>query len=144
MLMRALTVKEPFASAIIDGAKPIENRTWPPPKGVLGERILIHAGKKRHDLASDFEHLWVGPERPGCILGSVVIREVISSSDSEWWLGPLGWVLADPIPLAQPVPYRGNMGLWFVKDEGVIRQIRRDPMHAPILGSGDPRTRSTP
>jgi len=43
--MRALTVKQPWASLIASGLKQIENRTYPVPKTVRGERIAIHAGK---------------------------------------------------------------------------------------------------
>lgn len=41
--MRALTVRQPFAWAIAHGHKPVENRTWAPPLGAVGERIAIHA-----------------------------------------------------------------------------------------------------
>lgn len=42
---RAITLWEPWASAIARGNKRIENRTWKPPKTVRGKRIAIHAGK---------------------------------------------------------------------------------------------------
>lgn len=40
--MKALTIKQPYASLIVDGIKDIENRTW---KTNYRGRILIHAGK---------------------------------------------------------------------------------------------------
>jgi len=43
--MRALTVKQPWASLIASGLKQIENRTYPVPKTVRGARVAIHAGK---------------------------------------------------------------------------------------------------
>jgi hypothetical protein len=43
--MRALTVKQPWASLIASGIKQVENRTYPVPKTVRGERVAIHAGK---------------------------------------------------------------------------------------------------
>lgn len=42
---RALTIWEPWASAIVHGDKRIENRTWRPPRTILDEVIAIHAGK---------------------------------------------------------------------------------------------------
>lgn len=42
---RALTLWEPWASAIAYGRKRIENRSWAPPSTVQGKRIAIHAGK---------------------------------------------------------------------------------------------------
>lgn len=43
--MRALTVKQPWASLIASGIKQVENRTYPVPRTVRGQRIAIHAGK---------------------------------------------------------------------------------------------------
>lgn len=43
--MRALTVKQPWASLIANGTKQIENRTYPVPKTVRGHKVAIHAGK---------------------------------------------------------------------------------------------------
>jgi hypothetical protein len=43
--VKALTVKQPWASLIASGIKQVENRTYPVPKTVRGERVAIHAGK---------------------------------------------------------------------------------------------------
>ncbi|MDZ7703153.1 MAG: ASCH domain-containing protein [Trueperaceae bacterium] len=48
---KALTVHDPWADAIVYGDKRIENRTWTPYSGSLGNRILIHTAK-----AWDEEH----------------------------------------------------------------------------------------
>src|SRR4029077_13343257 len=40
----ALTLWQPWASAIVLGPKRVENRPWAPPSKVLGKRIWIHAG----------------------------------------------------------------------------------------------------
>lgn len=44
--MKAITIKQPWASLIVHGIKDIENRTWPCPKKYLGQRVLIHASGK--------------------------------------------------------------------------------------------------
>lgn len=46
--LRALTVKQPWADAIIDGHKPVENRSAGFPMGYRGV-LLIHAGKAWSD-----------------------------------------------------------------------------------------------
>lgn len=43
--MKALTVKQPWASLIASGIKGVENRSWKVPKSIQGQRIAIHAGK---------------------------------------------------------------------------------------------------
>jgi len=50
--MKALSIRQPWASLIMAGIKPVENRTW---KTNFRGRIWIHAGK-RYDY--DGEH-WI-------------------------------------------------------------------------------------
>jgi hypothetical protein len=60
--MKSLTVWQPWASLIVKGLKPVEFRSWAPPQSLVGQRIVIHAGKHppkkgiKHLLASD-EHI---------------------------------------------------------------------------------------
>jgi hypothetical protein len=42
--LRVLTVWQPWASLIIAGAKPYEFRSRKPPRTIVGQRIVIHAG----------------------------------------------------------------------------------------------------
>lgn len=48
--MKAISIKQPWASLIAHGIKDIENRTWKCPQKYIGQRVLIHAsgchGKK--------------------------------------------------------------------------------------------------
>lgn len=51
--MKALTLTCPWAHAIAHWGKLIENRTWAPPRGLIGHRFAIHAGKSPYRLGSD-------------------------------------------------------------------------------------------
>lgn len=117
--MRALTIKQPWASAIAAGIKRVENRTWPPPARLIGQRIAIHAGK-----ATDPEGIafcrQLGWEPPvdlpkGVIIATAIIDRVIDESDDPWFQGPLGWVLRD-IEIIEPVSCNGKLGLWPIPD----------------------------
>lgn len=44
MIQPAITVKQPWASLIVEGINDIENRTWPCPQKYIGKRVLIHVG----------------------------------------------------------------------------------------------------
>ena len=44
--MKAITLHQPWATLIADGAKTIETRSWRPPQTLIGQRIVIHAGKR--------------------------------------------------------------------------------------------------
>ena len=43
--MKALTLTCPWAHAVAYWGKPIENRTWRPPRELFGQRLAIHAGR---------------------------------------------------------------------------------------------------
>lgn len=44
--MKAISIKQPWASLIAHGIKDIENRTWKCPQKYIGQRVLIHASGK--------------------------------------------------------------------------------------------------
>lgn len=48
-VLRAVTLWQPWASLVIVGAKPFEFRGYPPPRTIVGERIVIHAATKPMD-----------------------------------------------------------------------------------------------
>lgn len=129
MMMRALTVRQPWAAQIVDGDKIIENRTWHPPSTM---RILIHAGVRPaagvpmqpRDLADT-----------GSILGSVMVADwhdgdccdgtctyaagamsrhhFGAAPDRRFW----HWELRSPRRFVTPIPrVRGALGLWMPPD----------------------------
>lgn len=125
--MRALTLLQPWAHAVCALGKRVENRTWQPPATCVGQRLAIHAGKawgptERAVVTSLVER---GHSVPDDLpLGAVVAIATIAGTltapltpeEQEelgaWWLGPIGWVLRDVHALQEPVPCRGNQGLW--------------------------------
>lgn len=46
MMIKALTVWQPWASLIAIGAKPYEFRGWRPPESLIGKPLAIHAGAR--------------------------------------------------------------------------------------------------
>lgn len=52
--MKAISIKQPWASLIAHGIKDIENRTWKCPQKYLGQRILIHASSSGQPSLSDY------------------------------------------------------------------------------------------
>lgn len=45
--MKAITIWQPWATLILEGAKPFEFRSWYAPKSFIGQRIAIHAGARK-------------------------------------------------------------------------------------------------
>ena len=48
--MKAITIRQPWASLIAHGIKDIENRTWRCPTKHIGKRVLINAAAKTADF----------------------------------------------------------------------------------------------
>jgi len=121
--MKAITVKQPWASLIIRGGKDIENRDW-----YTGQRgiVAIHSSAKldRNEMrdACDMMRGFVArfsAERfeldifpTGVILGTVEIVDCVKASDSPWFRGDYGFVLRNAVAFETPIPCRGALGFW--------------------------------
>jgi hypothetical protein len=117
--MKALSIRQPYAWLIVHGHKDVENRTWH--TGYRGP-VLIHAGKTypKRDHEDDFD-CYAAQGFPGnreTMLGGIVgiatITGCVTSSTSKWWIGPVGFTLADARPLPQLIPCKGELGFFDV------------------------------
>lgn len=118
--MRALTLKQPWAYAVTHLGKRVENRTWAPPRSIVGHDIAIHAGKSIErdsvrNLAADGYQL---PER--YVTGAIVAVATVTGyctdadvmdADDEWYVGPVGWKL-ECVRRVRPYCCNGALGLW--------------------------------
>jgi hypothetical protein len=161
--MRILTVRQPWAWAIIHGGKDVENRV----RNIAGDYrgpVAIHVAKEigsYNDVEAALQSVHLisgqdvrtmvagGPRHGGHIVGVVDLTDVHSASVidgcgrmdnhcpehpdgcrhhcSPWAMGPApdGWyqhlVLANPRALAEPIPYRGSLGLRRLDDDTTAR-----------------------
>lgn len=74
--MRAVTVQQPWAWAIIHGGKAVENRTrigtWRP---TVGQRIAIHAGLRWSERGARSGLIWDALARVGWSAGPNALRD---------------------------------------------------------------------
>lgn len=114
-MMKALSIQQPWAWLIVNGPKDIENRTWYTP---FRGRVYVHAGKKAlyTSTVPDWERFdaqyWASRPGLGAIVGEVDIVDCVKASDSPWFQGPYGFVLANPVAYAEPIPCRGRLGFF--------------------------------
>jgi hypothetical protein len=132
--MKTITVKQPWASLIVEGIKDIENRTW---KTKFRGRVLIHASAQlaKYDLTEDqftqsgSKVLWDSYNLKSMIIGSVEIVDCVINHESIWaekspefttnranqeGFKPIyNWVLANPIKFEHPIEnVKGKLSLW--------------------------------
>ena len=127
----ALSLRQPWAWAILYAGKRIENRTW---ATSYRGRIRLHAAKTWDDEG----YIWLlneggcdtflpAAEDPiwfprGAYVGEVTVADCYSvdwpdadipEGQEIWEFGPVCWVLKDPIAYASPIPGRGYPGLYY-------------------------------
>ncbi len=110
--MKTISIRQPWAWAIVSGHKPIENRNWDTKYRGL---IQIHASKK--DDPAGYEFLSrMGIECPenlprGGIIGKVEIVDTVRESSSPWFFGKIGFVLINAV-MENFRPVRGQLGIF--------------------------------
>lgn len=122
--MKALTIKEPWASLIIEKYKKYEFRSW---KTKYRGKILIHAGLSvEKDMMQRFKDYDISI-KPGCIIGEATLTDCIlvdenfnkklraidpivygRSNHAETY----AWKLEDIVKYEKPIPCKGKLGLW--------------------------------
>ena len=125
--MKAITIKQPWASLIVHGIKDIENRTWPCPDKYIGQRVLIHASLKLdrepymifNDVQADAIDYCIMDvcgyyKQTGAIIGSVEIVGCSINHPSIWAeKGCWNWVLKNAVLFDKPIEnVKGKLGFW--------------------------------
>jgi hypothetical protein len=134
--MKAMTLKQPWATLIAEGVKTIEIRTW----GTrFRGRLAIHAGKGWDQVgAVNLRHRFLdlgnamfekAREERGKVIAVATLAEIREYMDPDRFLedaeehmndfswfepGLIGWVFQVKTirRLEEPIPYRGSLGLW--------------------------------
>lgn len=115
--MKAISIKQPWAAAIIHHGKDIENRTWR--SNYRGE-LFIHASKGFDKEGYRFlieKGIFIQPEwftlpgGSGGIIGKVQMVDCITESESEWFVGPFGFKLEKPEPISF-IPMKGRLSIF--------------------------------
>lgn len=119
--MKALSIRQPWASLIMAGVKPVENRTWP---SKYRGRLAIHAAKAWDNEGEKFildqeeffqnalGRIVEGAKNlRGGFLGSVNMIDCVKKHNSKWFFGPYGFVFEDPI-LTNFYPYKGQLSFF--------------------------------
>jgi hypothetical protein len=128
---RALSVRQPWAWAILHADKDIENRSEfsIAAGGMTGGPVAIHAASGMRRAEYDWA-VWrmgrdgVAVPRPEAlprraVVGQVTVAGFVRASDSPWFGGPVGLVLRDPVP-CDPIPAPGARGYFEWRPGGAL------------------------
>ena len=115
-MLKALSIRQPWAWLMVNGLKDIENRTW---RTQFRGRIYVHASKRW-----DYEgQLWLQQNHPvvldleldrssvftGGIVGEMTIVDCVTHSLSPWFQGPSGFLVENPVAYDTPIPRNGRL-----------------------------------
>ncbi|MEV0449856.1 hypothetical protein [Streptomyces sp. NPDC050600] len=139
MDMRALTIRQPYADAIIWGGKRTENRVRALSAFHLGATVLIHAAKATHasEVSASDLGLDTAPGARGAIIGTAVL-DACHQASAEGCCAPWGmlgfwhWTLRDVRSLPRPVEAAGRLGLWVPAEEVVRNVLAQSPEPRPV------------
>lgn len=139
--MKAITVRQPWAGLILHGGKDVENRS----RNIAGSYrgpLVVHSSLTLATLTAadgdpwtrlyDAVGLSTSDDACGVALGVVDLVGVHPYADcdrrpfagfcSNWaGSGAMHLELAHPHAFAEPIPYRGRLGLWEFPDD-LLRQ----------------------
>ena len=119
--VKALTIRQPWAWAVVHAGKDVENRRW---QTSYRGPLLIHAAKG-DDPGGAARILWTmadpgafGQPRAafqarGAIIGMAYLADILTDSPSRWAQPHrFHWILEFPEPVDPPVSCSGMPGLW--------------------------------
>lgn len=129
----AISIRQPWAWAIVAGHKDVENRsTFAVSNGGFAPRpVAIHAAKgmtqAEYEDAHDFMHrLGVYCPRPdqlvrGAIIGAATVTAVVREHESPWFCGPRGLVMTAARQV-EPIPAAGALGYFAWSAGGALAE----------------------
>lgn len=133
-----LTIHQPYAWSISTGAKPIENRNWPPPSGTIGRWLAIHAGRQYDEvaavlLADHWEKLGLPSAPPsaaqiarGAIVAVARLAGAVQVAEAEPGRLAVVQVLGDIVanaPAAAASPWARGEWLWVLDSIVAIEPV---------------------
>jgi hypothetical protein len=126
--MPAITVHQPYATAIARHGKRTENRGWPAPLSMVGQRLAIHASQ-RWVAGEDIYPEATLPQYDPVVYPAGVVLAVARLAwccaagiagdpwcECDVWARDdlYHWGLADVVALPEPVPCRGHQRIWYL------------------------------
>lgn len=127
--MKALSIRQPWAWAIANAGKDVENRNWN-----MNHRgtLAIHASKSMtmaeyhefnhffyNQLGDKYHNHFTSPALPnfdslvrGAVIAIVTAVDCVTSHHSPWFCGPYGLIIKKKVILPDPIHCKGQLGFF--------------------------------
>ena len=141
----ALSIRQPWAEAIVSGRKSIEIRNWTTRyRGPVWVHAAKHAAPHLLEMETERSCLYRGG-----VVGIVSLEAVVSMTPERWELwrdqhlatgdypsGTFAWLLTEQHRLPRPVSVEGSLKL-FNLPENTLRELLTEfaQLEGPLLGS---------
>ena len=111
--MKAISVRQPWASMIANGTKTIETRTWP--TKYKGDILIVSSKNPKIDNLPAGKALCV-VEITDC---RPMKKEDEKAAECRWYNGAWAWELSNVRPV-EPVSIKGTLGIYEVDDSEIL------------------------
>jgi hypothetical protein len=117
----AISLWQPWASFVAIGLKPYETRHWRAPARFIGQRIAIHAAKRKpekDDVAWWKRRTGISELPLGAVVCTALLSGCMDASSVPWdeygdyGPGRFAWHLTDVEMIVPAVPALGHQGFW--------------------------------
>jgi hypothetical protein len=129
--MKAISIKQPWASFVIEGIKDIENRNWfTYHRGLLyihtGKGFDLQGAKLVSELYPEYKEIIEQSKYiRGGIIGHVHMIDCVTNHNSPWFHGEYGFVLTSPKKMAYH-EMKGQLGLFNFEFNGLNTNQRKE------------------
>ena len=119
--MMCLAIKQPWAWAIFNAGKNVENRDW---KTGFRGRVAILASKGMTQAEYGEGCYFIERKEPriaipsyesmvrGSIIGTVEITDCGKFQNNKWFVGTYGMLLSEPVKFITPISAKGRLGIF--------------------------------
>lgn len=132
--MKAISLRQPWATLMALGIKHIENRSW---RSSMRGPVLIHSSSwwHREEAEDDYDtaaHIMAKAglgSMPltvvemkavrGGVIGAFTITGCVERSDDPFFFGPYGFTVKNAVAFPTVIPCRGALGFFEVPDDVV-------------------------
>jgi len=125
--MKALSLTQPMAWAVVSGGKDIENRAWRTPhRGPFYVHASMGWNKEHYKFIDELGIIMPSEWIHGAIIGEADLTALVIEGEddprakSRWFMGPVGFALRNMKAYEEPIYCKGQLGFFDVDN------VRRD------------------